>query len=314
MADKKKDNAGLAAGTAATGAGGLLLVKTIRKKKPNGKIEEVIEKVVEKAPSKSSANTSSALGKARTASRSWGGGSWFTSEMGGRATRIGSRFARKFHSEIENENNMEKLFSTGNEDLDDILEEVYYSGIEDGYDYAHQERYYAENDDESGAGLAAAGTVAGGGVYGLGRRRARKLIKEGAKEAREVTAEAGQRAGKVINAGKKEAADIIKKNAERQYQAEVKAGNWLGELVERIGKNGRAKEAEEAAQNVLERSKREARGIMSEGVAKGKAITAKAKGSAEKALKKSKIGAAAVIGTGGALAVGKAIKNKRKSE
>lgn len=33
----------------------------------------------------------------------------------------------------------EKLFSTGNEELDDILEEVYYSGIEDGYDYAQKE-------------------------------------------------------------------------------------------------------------------------------------------------------------------------------
>ena len=33
----------------------------------------------------------------------------------------------------------QKLFSTGNEDLDTILEEVYYSGIEDGYDYAQKE-------------------------------------------------------------------------------------------------------------------------------------------------------------------------------
>ena len=33
----------------------------------------------------------------------------------------------------------EKLFSTGDEELDDILEEVYYSGIEDGYDYAQRE-------------------------------------------------------------------------------------------------------------------------------------------------------------------------------
>ena len=33
----------------------------------------------------------------------------------------------------------EKLFSTGDEELDDILEEVYYSGIEDGYDYAQKE-------------------------------------------------------------------------------------------------------------------------------------------------------------------------------
>ena len=33
----------------------------------------------------------------------------------------------------------QKLFSTGNDELDDILEEVYYSGIEDGYDYAQKE-------------------------------------------------------------------------------------------------------------------------------------------------------------------------------
>lgn len=33
----------------------------------------------------------------------------------------------------------ERLFSTGNEDLDLILEEVYYSGLEDGYDYFQKE-------------------------------------------------------------------------------------------------------------------------------------------------------------------------------
>lgn len=33
----------------------------------------------------------------------------------------------------------EKLFSTGDDQLDSILEEVYYSGIEDGYDYAQKE-------------------------------------------------------------------------------------------------------------------------------------------------------------------------------
>ena len=40
----------------------------------------------------------------------------------------------------------EKLFSTGNDELDDILEEVYYSGIEDGYDYAQREFAYASED------------------------------------------------------------------------------------------------------------------------------------------------------------------------
>lgn len=33
----------------------------------------------------------------------------------------------------------EKLFSTGDSELDDLLTEVYYSGLEDGYDYAQKE-------------------------------------------------------------------------------------------------------------------------------------------------------------------------------
>ena len=33
----------------------------------------------------------------------------------------------------------QKLFSTGDSELDGILEEVYYSGISDGYDYAQRE-------------------------------------------------------------------------------------------------------------------------------------------------------------------------------
>ncbi len=33
----------------------------------------------------------------------------------------------------------ERLFSTGDSDLDDILTEVYYSGLEDGYEYAQKE-------------------------------------------------------------------------------------------------------------------------------------------------------------------------------
>ena len=33
----------------------------------------------------------------------------------------------------------QKLFSTGDSELDDLLEEVYYSGLEDGYDYAQKE-------------------------------------------------------------------------------------------------------------------------------------------------------------------------------
>ncbi len=40
---------------------------------------------------------------------------------------------------IESFEKDEKLFSTGDSELDDILEEVYYSGIEDGYEYAQKE-------------------------------------------------------------------------------------------------------------------------------------------------------------------------------
>lgn len=40
----------------------------------------------------------------------------------------------------------ERLFSTGNPDLDDLLEEVYYSGISDGYDYFElEQREFARN-------------------------------------------------------------------------------------------------------------------------------------------------------------------------
>lgn len=49
----------------------------------------------------------------------------------------GKEFAEKNFSQIEE--TKEKLFSTGNEELDNLLAEVYYSGIEDGYDYAQKE-------------------------------------------------------------------------------------------------------------------------------------------------------------------------------
>lgn len=46
---------------------------------------------------------------------------------------LGRDLANSYYEEDE------KLFSTGDEELDDILEEVYYSGISDGYDYAQKE-------------------------------------------------------------------------------------------------------------------------------------------------------------------------------
>lgn len=72
---------------------------------------------------------------------------------------------------VESYQEDEKLFSTGDEELDDILEEVYYSGIEDGYDYAQRE--FAEKKekkeiDKTGAALTGSSIAAGLGTAGLG--------------------------------------------------------------------------------------------------------------------------------------------------
>ena len=44
----------------------------------------------------------------------------------------------KLFSETEYEES-KKMFSTGDEELDELLERVYSAGIEDGYDYAQKE-------------------------------------------------------------------------------------------------------------------------------------------------------------------------------
>lgn len=48
----------------------------------------------------------------------------------------GIEFIQKMYSEVEE---TEKLFSTGDVELDELLEKVYSAGIEDGYDYAQKE-------------------------------------------------------------------------------------------------------------------------------------------------------------------------------
>lgn len=74
----------------------------------------------------------------------------------------------------------ERLFSTGNDELDDILEEVYYSGIEDGYDYFQKEFAKKEEDDEelneraNRAGwLTGLGVAGGGGLIALSKQEKR---------------------------------------------------------------------------------------------------------------------------------------------
>ena len=97
----------------------------------------------------------------------------------------------------------ERLFSTGDPDLDDILEEVYYSGIEDGYEYAQKEfggkskalaifapgawqakeaaKYgYDDEDDykEDRAGYALKGWLTPGTAMSV-KHKARKMAEEG---------------------------------------------------------------------------------------------------------------------------------------
>ena len=48
----------------------------------------------------------------------------------------------------------ERLFSTGDSELDEILEEVYYSGISDGYDYAQKEFAKVSNMTKSATEIA----------------------------------------------------------------------------------------------------------------------------------------------------------------
>lgn len=66
----------------------------------------------------------------------------------------------------------EKLFSTGDSELDDLLEEVYYSGISDGYDYAQREFAI------SASGLAKEVGFTGKKVYSLIKGKAKNFIKQ----------------------------------------------------------------------------------------------------------------------------------------
>lgn len=79
----------------------------------------------------------------------------------------------------------EKLFSTGDSELDNILEEVYYSGIESGYEYAQKEFAQTQDSEKKpnnkglNAGLAVAGTTAaaGTGLAGYSIAKTKKNFK-----------------------------------------------------------------------------------------------------------------------------------------
>ena len=74
----------------------------------------------------------------------------------------------------------ERLFSTGDFELDLLLTEVYYSGLEDGYDYAQRE--FSEKDDDKKRArrtVAAGGIAAGGAALALGSEQIPKKAVKG---------------------------------------------------------------------------------------------------------------------------------------
>lgn len=255
--ESESDKSGLAAGAGATAGGGILLAKLLKRKKSPKRSHK---------KGGSGTNAMKLTGE-RTVS---GGGQGFWSGGVSGARRYGKfkpiRFLRTFHSEIEDKT-MEikrKLFSTGDPELDDILEEVYYSGISDGYDYAYQEKLYAESEDESAADVAAAGGLAAAGTYGIGKLRSNRAIKKG-------TAEATERASKYFKNAEEEAFKNSRGGSlTRKVQKKL---NAAAKEAENISRAGRA-EAEARAKSIGKKSKIGAAAVLTASglLATGKAL------------------------------------------
>jgi hypothetical protein len=96
----------------------------------------------------------------------------------------GKEFAEKYFSQTEES---EKLFSTGDSELDSLLEEVYYSGIEDGYDYAQKEFAYTQDDIDNLKRLKDSDIIAerkAKGLFTKGKRRYNKALNEAKYQAK----------------------------------------------------------------------------------------------------------------------------------
>lgn len=323
---KSSDKAGLAAGTAAAAGGGLLLLTSLKKGKKLSK--EELKKLGKKAKGGSAwgkqwerfANKKEGVMHSyRGVNRAPGGG-WYAQGAFSEAenqqnNNSNMEIRRKLFSVIEDENgeeryysttefslynedydyDEEKLFSTGDSELDEILEEAYYSGLEDGYDYAYEEREYAEKeeDKESSAGVAAAGAGAAGATLAVGKRRAKKAVAKGEKEANRLLEEAGSK-GKALKA----------KVDEAYMNARASEGGLFDMIKNEVKYKKGSKAAGQEAESLLSKAKFE-----------GGKVKKLAGERAEKIGKRSKVAAAAVLGTGGLIAAGKAIKNsKKKSE
>ena len=175
-----------------------------------------------------------------------------------------------------------RLFSE-NADLDNLLKEVYYSGIEDGYDYAQKEFAKKEGDSKAEvAGIVATG--AGAGSLIGGKLHAKKVTRKAQKEAEEVVSEA-----------EKKAADIIKAAEEKEMKKSPKE-------IARIFKK---------KDKTVELAQAEAAKVKSEAKGKSEEILKAAEGKVAKISKRNKALAGAGLVAGGALLAGSAIKKSR---
>ena len=341
--------------------------KVAEKEKQAPKIvEEVVEKIVE-APKTGKGAAMSEMRRAGERVISGGGqGFWsggaVSSRTYGKFKPV--RLLRTIHSEIENNNkNMEirrklfslledengeekyysttefrlynesyeegeKLFSTGDEELDDILEEVYYSGISDGYDYAYEERDFAKSEEKedkggSGAGIAATGGLTAGGVLLHGERKGNRVINQAIEEGgairkgasakgRRLIKEAKAKRQQLHRAGYNEYARNVEEGLanyrsriqkfENAEQTNKRTGSFIGDLVQKLGRKKREDKAYEEAVELSRKSQNIGLNRAKELEAQGDKLLQEAKEKAIQGAKEAKLKETALISKGKAKA------------
>lgn len=163
----------------------------------------------------------------------------------------GKDFAERYFSQMEES---EKLFSTGDSELDSLLEEVYYSGIEDGYDYAQKEFAEKDNSTAAGVGVAAAGVGGGAIITKAGKKRIQRLSKEELEKVEEVAKKDLESAVSKNAAEKKAIAEGLEKTrAAELNKAALAREEWRERgLFDKIEGRIKGKRAKKAANKAIE--------------------------------------------------------------
>ena len=157
----------------------------------------------------------------------------------------GKEFAEKMFSDVNNDNNtQEKLYSTGSEELDAMLEKAF----SEGYEAAQKEFAKKDEGKHTGAKIAGAAALgAGAGIYGaeklgegVSKLGAKKM--EGAAGKKAMAAMEGARNGKAAQKKLREKAEKMEKTGEKM----IKTGNKMQEPM-KVVRNAK-KQAIEAAE------------------------------------------------------------------